>query len=317
MKFIRGQHNLSVDHEGCVATIGNFDGIHRGHQRVIEQVNEKAHKLNLPSVLITFEPQPREFFTPDSVPARLTRLREKLDVLRTLSIDEVLCLRFCKALAELTAEQFVQEILVDGLNVRYLVVGDDFRFGKNRTGDYHFLQSAGKALGFDVSNTHSCIYNGSRISSTVIRESLRNGDLETAKIMLGRDYSMCGRVAHGDKRGRTIGFPTANIYLHRITSPVSGVYAVELHSDDPRLQAGSLFGVANVGQRPTVEGTRTLLEVHLFDFNHDIYGARVQVKFIHKIREEQRFDSIEALKAQINVDAQQAKALFRLNSARR
>ena len=310
MEFIRGQHNLATNEKGCVATIGNFDGIHKGHQRVIEQVREKSQALNLSSVLITFEPQPREYFSLSDVPARLTRLREKLDVLATLSIDKVLCLRFSKELASLTAEEFVQQILIDGLGVKYLVVGDDFKFGKDRKGDYQYLQSAGEKLGFGVTNTHSCMYKDSRISSTRIREALNNGDLAETKNMLGRDYSMCGRVAHGDKRGRTIGFPTANIYLHRITSPIYGVYAVELHSDDPRISGVSLKGVANVGQRPTVDGTRTLLEVHLFDFYKEIYGAHVQVRFIHKIRDEQRFDSLEALKAQINVDAEQARAFF-------
>ena len=310
MEFIRGQYNLKPEHRGCVATIGNFDGVHKGHQKVIEQLHAKANELGLSSVLILFEPQPREFFAPENVPARLTRLREKAEVLDNLSIDRVLCLRFNANLASLDAEQFVKQILVDGLGIKFLVVGDDFKFGKGRTGDFAFLQQAGEKHGFGVTNTHSYIFENERVSSTRIRNALNSGDLATAKQMLGRDYSMSGNVAHGDKRGRTIGFPTANIYLHRKSSPVYGVYAVQLCSEDHRLKGELLTGVANVGQRPTVDGTRTLLEVHLFDFDREIYTAHVQVRFLLKIRNEQRFDSLEALKAQINADVEQAKAFF-------
>ena len=310
MELIRGLQNLKPRHKGCVATIGNFDGVHLGHQAVISQLQSKAAEIQLPVVVITFEPQPQEYFRPDDVPARLTRFREKLDVLKTLSVDRVLCLQFNEYLASLTAEQFVQQILVDGLGVKYLVVGDDFKFGKGRTGDFNYLTSIAPQLGFEVSDTHSYSFQGSRVSSTRIRNALEEGDLALAHLMLDRNYSMCGRVAHGDKRGRTIGFPTANIYLHRKSSPVYGVYAVQFHSNDPRLGKDTLNGVANVGQRPTVGGTRTLLEVHLFDFEGDIYGAYVQVSFLHKIRKEQRFESFEALKAQIANDVEEAKAFF-------
>jgi len=314
MEFIRGQANLKPAHRKCVATIGSFDGIHLGHQKVIQQVQNRASELSLPSTLIMFEPQPREYFAPKDIPARLTRLREKLEVLQTLSIDRILCLRFNAHLASLTAEQFVQQILVDGLGIQYLVVGDDFKFGKDRKGDFAFLQSAGEKLGFGVCNTHSYVFENARVSSTRIREALNTGDLDTARKMLGRDYSMSGRVAHGDKRGRSIGFPTANIYLHRKSSPLYGVYAVQMCSDDRRLKGGLLAGVANVGQRPTVDGTRTLLEVHLFNFDRDIYGAHVQVRFIRKIRDERRFESLEALKAQIKLDAEQARAVLGVNA---
>jgi len=312
MEFIRGQANLKPRHRGCVATIGSFDGLHNGHQKVIQQVHDKAHEMSLPSTLIMFEPQPREYFAPKDIPARLTRLREKVEVLETLSVDRILCLRFNARLAGLTAEQFVQQILVDGLGIKYLVVGDDFKFGKDRKGDFAYLQSAGDKYGFGVCNTHSYIFEGMRVSSTRIREALTDGNLETAKQMLGRDYSMSGRVAHGDKRGRSIGFPTANIYLHRKSSPLYGVYAVEMCSDDSRLKGELLKGVANVGQRPTVDGTRTLLEVHLFNFDRDIYGAHVQVLFIQKIRDERRFESLEALKAQIRLDAEQARTVLQV-----
>ncbi|WP_455366996.1 bifunctional riboflavin kinase/FAD synthetase [Kaarinaea lacus] len=310
MELIRGFHNLKPRHQGCVATIGNFDGVHLGHQAVIRQVMDKATELGLPVVVITFEPQPQEFFRPDAVPSRLTRFREKLLVLESLFVDRVLCLRFTRRLASLTADEFVQQILVDGLGVKYLVVGDDFKFGKDRTGSFEYLQTIGPELGFEVSDTDSFSFAGARVSSTRIRTALETGDLLLAKQMLGRDYGMCGRVAHGDKRGRTIGFPTANIYLHRKSSPLYGVYAVQLHSKHPQIGGRIVNGIANVGQRPTVGGTRTLLEVHLFDFEGDIYGAYVDVTFLHKIRDEHRFESFEALKAQIVRDVEQAKAFF-------
>ncbi|WP_455222015.1 bifunctional riboflavin kinase/FAD synthetase [Kaarinaea lacus] len=310
MELIRGLQNLKPHHKGCVATIGNFDGVHLGHQAVIRQVMDKARELGLPVTVITFEPQPQEYFRPDEVPSRLTRFREKLLVLETLFVDRVLCLRFNKQLASLTADEFVQQILVDGLGVKYLVVGDDFKFGKGRSGNFEYLQSIGPELGFEVSDTDSFSFAGERVSSTRIREALESGDLLLAKQMLGRDYSMCGRVAHGDKRGRTIGFPTANIYLHRKSSPLYGVYSVQLHSKHPQIGGRIVNGIANVGQRPTVGGTRTLLEVHLFDFSGDIYGAYVDVIFLQKIRDEHRFESFEALKAQIARDVEQAKAFF-------
>ncbi|KPJ93891.1 MAG: FMN adenylyltransferase [Gammaproteobacteria bacterium SG8_15] len=310
MELIRGLQNLMPRHQGCVATIGNFDGVHLGHQAVIRQVMDKAKELGLPVVVITFEPQPQEFFRPDDVPARLTRFREKLLVLESLFVDRVLCLRFNSQLAGLTADEFVQRILVDGLGVKYLVVGDDFKFGRDRSGDFEYLQSIGPELGFEVSDTDSFSFAGERVSSTGIRTALEAGDLLLAKQMLGRDYGMCGRVAHGDKRGRTIGFPTANIYLHRKSSPLYGVYSVQLHSKHPQIGGRVVNGIANVGQRPTVGGTRTLLEVHLFDFEGDIYGAYVDVTFLQKIRDEHRFESFEALKAQIARDVEQAKAFF-------
>ena len=310
MEFIRGLQNIKPHHHGCVATIGNFDGVHLGHQAVIRQVMDKARELNLPIVVITFEPQPQEYFCPDDVPARLTRLREKLEVLKDLRVDRVLCLRFDKQLASLTADQFVQQILVEGMGVKYLVVGDDFKFGKGRTGDFDYLTSIAPELGFEVSDTHSFSFAEARVSSTRIRTALETGDLLLAKQMLGREYSMFGRVAHGDKRGRTIGFPTANIFLHRKSSPVYGVYSVQLHSKHPQIGGRVVNGIANVGQRPTVGGTRTLLEVHLFDFDSDIYGAYVQVTFLQKIREEKRFESFEALKVQIGRDVEEARAFF-------
>lgn len=306
MELIRGINNLRPQHHGCVATIGNFDGIHLGHQAMLRQLEKQAKALNLPLTVITFEPQPQEFFHGDS-PPRLTRLREKIDALTTERVDQMLCLSFNKALAEMPADDFIKDILVDGLGIRYLLVGDDFRFGKGRKGDYPMLQTAGAPLGFEVASIDTVDIEGERVSSTRIRENLLHGKMAMAERLLGRPYKMCGRIAHGDKRGRSIGFPTANIHLHRKASPVEGVFAVEMTgiNDTP------LKGVANVGTRPTVCGTRALLEVHLFDFDQDIYGRHVGVNFLHKIRDEQRFDSIDELVKQITQDAADARTYFK------
>ncbi|MCG6970947.1 MAG: bifunctional riboflavin kinase/FAD synthetase [Gammaproteobacteria bacterium] len=306
MELIRGVHNLYPRHRGCVATIGNFDGVHLGHQAVLKQTSEKARELELPATVITFEPQPQEFFRPEQAPPRLTRLREKMLALKPHAIDRLLCLDFNRYLANLTAQEFIDKIIVDGLQVRYLVVGDDFRFGKGRQGDFEMLVQAGKQYGFEVANTHSFTLGNERVSSTLIRQALWQGDLQHVKRLLGRPYSMCGRVAHGDKRGRTIGFPTANIYLHRQNTPILGVYAVQMND----VEQYPVNGVANIGTRPTVCGTRTLLEVHLFDFDKDIYGAHIEVSFVQKIRDEKRFESFDALKQQIHLDAQQARTIL-------
>lgn len=307
MELIRGLHNLKSRHRGCVATLGNFDGVHLGHQAVIGQLAEKGAALRLPTVLVLFEPQPQEYFQPDAALARLSRLREKLKALQRYSVDRVLCLRFDARLAAMSAEDFIQRVLVDGLGAQYLVIGDDFRFGKNRHGDYAMLQAAGAQHGFQAVSMHTFLIDGERVSSTRVRKALACGDLATAEKLLGRPYRMCGRVAHGDKRGRTIGIPTANIHLHRQTTPVRGVYVVEMF----RLDREPLVGVANVGSRPTVQGTRTLLEVHLFDFNQEIYGRYVSIDFLHKLRDEQRFASFDELKTRIHQDMTEARAWLR------
>jgi riboflavin kinase/FMN adenylyltransferase len=306
MELIRGAHNLRARHRGCVATIGNFDGVHLGHQAVLGQLAEKAADMGVPSTVITFEPQPQEFFAPEKAPARLTRFREKIHALRRYAVDRVLSLRFNDAFARIPASEFVERILIDGLDVRYLVVGDDFRFGHNRAGNFDMLRDAGERHGFQVVNMHTFSIDGERVSSTRVRQALERGDLSEAEKLLGRPYRMSGRVAHGDKRGRSIGFPTANIHLHRKKTPVQGVYAVEMFG----LDREPIAGVANVGNRPTVGGTRTLLEVHLFDFNGDIYGRHVDVDFVHRVRDEKRFDSFEQLKDQIELDCHAAREYF-------
>lgn len=306
MELIRGLHNLRPRHRGCVATIGNFDGVHLGHQAVIGQLAETAQALHRPTLVLLFEPQPQEFFQPRQAPPRLQRLREKLQALRRYSVDRTLCVRFDAPFAAMAPEDFIRRVLVEALGVQYLVVGDDFRFGHERRGDFAMLQAAGREYGFQVVNLHGLTIDGARVSSTRIRAALAAGDLATAEKLLGRPYRMCGRVAHGDKRGRTLGVPTANIHLHRHNTPLKGVYAVEVFG----LPAEPLAGVANIGNRPTVAGTRTLLEVHLLDFDQDIYGKYVQVNFLRKLRDEQRFGSLEELTRRIRRDIAEARAFF-------
>ena len=306
MQVIRGIYNLKPEHQGCVATIGNFDGVHLGHQAVLGQLAEKAGELALPVAVITFEPQPQEYFRPDESPPRLTRLREKIQALRRYAVDRVLVLRFDEKFSQQSADEFIQKLLVNGLGVKYLVIGDDFRFGKDRAGDFAMLKEAGKRQGFEVVNMHTFMLDGERVSSTRVRAALGNGNLNEAEKLLGRIYRMSGRVAHGDKRGRTIGFPTANIYLHRKAIPLRGVFVIQLYG----VEGEPVPGVANLGTRPTVDGMRTLLEVHLFDFDRDIYGCHVHVDFLHKLRDERRFDSFEKLKKQILLDVEQAHDFF-------
>jgi len=311
MQLVRGLYNLPRPVAGTAATIGNFDGIHLGHRQILAQLAAKAGALGLASAVMTFEPQPREFFSPEEVVPRLTRLREKYLHIRDQGIDRLACLRFDARLASFSPQEFIRELLVDGLGLRYLFIGDDFRFGKGRQGDFDLLQEAGREYGFEVEQTPTFMLDGERVSSTRVRQALSDGDLELARRLLGRSYSMSGRVAHGDKRGRQIGFPTANIFLHRRSTPVQGVYAVRMHG----IAEGGLPGVANVGTRPTVDGTASLLEVHLFDFDADIYNRYIEVEFDRKLRAERRFDSFEELRQQIVIDAGQAREFFELPPA--
>ena len=304
MQIIRGLHNLRARHRGCVATIGNFDGVHLGHQSVFRHLLDKGRELGLTTTVITFEPQPREFFQPDSAPARLTRLREKLQAMQEVGIERVVVLEFNRHLAEMPAEQFIEELLVDGLKIRFLSVGDDFRFGRGRQGDFDLLRQMGQLHGYAVENMNTYLLDADRVSSTRIRQLLTRGELQVAAQCLGRPYRICGRISHGDKRGRTIGFPTLNVNLHRIVSPLRGVYAVRVLG----LTQTPLPGVANIGNRPTVDGgTRYLLEVHVFDFDRTVYGEHELVEFVRKLRDEKRFDSFEALREQILVDARTAR----------
>jgi riboflavin kinase/FMN adenylyltransferase len=307
MEFIRGLHNLTHRHRGCVATIGNFDGVHLGHQAVIGQLARKAAQLRLPTALVMFEPQPLEFFQPNFVPARLTRLREKIELLRGHAIDRVVGVEFNASFAALSAENFIERVLVDRLGIHHLIVGDDFRFGAGRRGDFSMLRDAGERHGFDVVATDTVSIDGQRVSSTRIRELLATANLNGARQLLGRHYGMSGRVAHGNKLGRELGIPTANIHVHRRRTPVAGIFVAEVLG----LDAHALPGVASVGTRPTVDdGARTILEVHLLDFNRDIYGAHVTVNFLHKLRDEQRFKSLEELRVWIERDIADSRLFF-------
>jgi riboflavin kinase/FMN adenylyltransferase len=308
VELIRGLHNLRPRHRGCAVTIGNFDGVHRGHRAVIDQLAAKARELSVPALVMIFEPQPQELFAPDRVPARLTRLREKLWALNLDAVDRVLCVRFDARFAALTAEAFVERILDGALGARYVVVGDDFRFGARRAGDFDFLARAGRRLGFEVARQATFMLDGARVSSTRVREALEGGHLERAAELLGYPFGIHGRVAHGDRRGRTLGYPTANIHLHRRAVPLLGVFAVRVHG----AAEGPVPGVANLGCRPTIAGGLPvpLLEVHLLDFAGDLYGRHVKVEFLHRIREERRFASLEELKAQIARDAAEARGFF-------
>ncbi|NOY17378.1 MAG: bifunctional riboflavin kinase/FAD synthetase [Gammaproteobacteria bacterium] len=306
MELIFGLHNLKPAETPCVATIGNFDGVHLGHQAVIGQLAEKAAVMNLPTTLITFEPTPAEYFSGDYAPARLSTFREKYVTLKRFAIDRVLVLPFNQRLASMEADDFIYQILIEGLAIRYLVVGDDFRFGKDRAGDFHLLRQAGKDNGFTVVSMPSFRVDGERVSSSAIRQALADGNFDRAERMLGRHYHMTGKVAPGDKRGRQWGFPTANINMKRKVIPLRGIFAVEVFG----LDREPVFGVANLGTRPTVCGMRTLLEVHLFDFDEQIYGRRINVIFRHKIREEIRFESFDALKEQIAQDVISAREYF-------
>lgn len=308
MKFIRGIHNLNEQHRGCVLTIGNFDGVHRGHQALMSRLCEEGRKRNLPVVVMVFEPQPLELFAGDKAPARLTRLREKLRYMAEAGVDKVLCVRFDRRFAALSAQRFISDLLVEKLDVKYLAVGDDFRFGAGRQGDFLLLQKAGAEYGFEVVSTETFCDGGKRISSTAVRQALAVDDLALAQSLLGHPFTISGRVVHGDALGRTLGFPTANLPLRRSVSPVKGVYAVEVRGLTPE----PLQGVANIGTRPTVKGLRQQLEVHLLDINMDLYGRHIDVVLKQKIRNEQRFASLEALKEQIANDVVTARQFFGL-----
>ncbi|MFI3178248.1 MAG: bifunctional riboflavin kinase/FAD synthetase [Methylococcaceae bacterium] len=307
MQLIRGLSHLEPFKNGCVLSIGNFDGLHLGHRAVIRKLVERGKVLGLPVVIMFFEPQPLEYFLGDNAPSRLMRLREKVIEMAKLPVDNLLIVRFNQNFANRDAEQFIEHILINTLNVKHLVIGDDFHFGKARRGNFAMLKEKGRLNGFTVEDTGSFQLGGLRISSTLIRDALVAGDLKGAEKLLGHCYSVCGRIAHGDKLGRTIGYPTANIRMHRKNTPVNGVFAVTMTGID-----GLEFeGVANVGTRPTLDGgSKVILETYLFDFNKEIYGRYVEVHFHQKIRDESRFHSLEELKAQIVKDVAETKKIF-------
>jgi riboflavin kinase/FMN adenylyltransferase len=307
MKLIRGLYNLRQPIPASAVTIGNFDGVHRGHQLVISQLKQVAATTSLPTVVIIFEPQPIEYFAPDKAPKRLARFREKIAYLKAQRIDYLLCLHFDHKLAAQSAEDFVQQILINSLNTKHLVIGDDFHFGKNRQGNFQFLKDNAERYGFMVDETETLMMDGERVSSTRIRESIQQGDFEKAAELLGRPYSLSGRIAHGQKLGRELGYPTINIKMGDKTLIVKGIFAVNVKGLDNRV----LEGVASIGTRPTVNGVDTILEVYILDFDRDVYGYSVEVNFLHKIRNEEKFDSLDELAAHIAQDTEKAKAFFK------
>lgn len=293
-----------------VLTIGNFDGVHRGHQALLAKLTDKAHATGLPSAVLTFEPHPREFFAHDNRPRRLTSLREKIQLLASRGVDRLYIARFNTRFAALTAEQFIEDVLIHGLGVRHLLIGDDFCFGKGRVGNFTMLNAAGQQAGFTVEAMHTLVHEGERVSSSAVRAALLEGDMPHAARLLGRPYSISGRVMHGDKIGRTIGFPTANIQLKHRSPPLMGIYTVSVDglADKP------WPGVASVGVRPTInDAGRPSLEVHLFDWAGDCYDAHLRVNFLVKQRDEERYDNLADLTAQIARDADQARAYFAQN----
>lgn len=286
----------------CALTIGNFDGVHRGHRALIDRVTAKAHELHLTSCILTFEPHPREFFAADAAPARLTRLRDKLALLADTGIERVHIARFDARFAALSAGRFIDEVLGRGLGTRWLLVGRDFRFGERRAGDYATLQAAAGRHGFTLESMPDVQYDGVRVSSSAVRAALKAGDLAAAERLLGHPYTISGRVAHGAKLGRSLGFPTANIFLRK-PPPLAGIFVVEVD--------GFGRGVASLGRRPTVNPVpEPLLEVHLFDWDGELYGEHLRVRFLEKLRDEEKYEGLDALKQAIARDARRARDYF-------
>ena len=311
MQLIRGLHNLKKSEQGCVLTIGNFDGIHRGHQAILKRLISCAENYDLPSAVVFFEPHPEELFRPENSPPRMSRFRDKITFLKEFGIDQLILVKFSRRFSQMSAEHFLKEILINQLGVKHLIVGDDFHFGHQRQGNYEYLSSHCEPLGFDLERTATLTEGGERISSTAVRQALQNNDLQKAERLLGRPYIISGKVVHGDKRGRTIGFPTANVLLQRKASPLHGVFAVEVEYTVGNNKV-NIFGVANIGKRPTVGGHRLQLEVHLFNWSQDIYGEHITVKFVRHIRAERKFADFEQLKTQIALDSQTAKEIFEI-----
>jgi riboflavin kinase/FMN adenylyltransferase len=283
--------------------IGVFDGLHIGHRAIVERARVAADELGGPSLVLTFEPTPKEFFSPADAPPRLTRFRERFEQLRALGVDELFCAKF-GAVRDLTPRDFIDELLIESLSARHVVVGDDFRFGADRSGTLAELRAHGRRHGLAVTEVPPVFCNGERVSSTAIRQALKAGDLDAARAMLGRDYSISGRVVRGLGLGRKLGFPTANVHLKRIQAPVDGIFAARVSG----LGAAPLDGVASVGTRPTIGGGRALLEVLVFDFDRDIYGEYITVHFVKRLREERHFADLAALQRQMHVDVAAARA---------
>jgi riboflavin kinase / FMN adenylyltransferase len=308
MELVRGLHNLRERHRGGVVTIGNYDGVHRGHQQMLATVRQRACELGVPATVVTFEPTPREYFEGAAAPARLMRLREKVEALPLYGVDRVVVLRFDLRMQGMAAPEFVDRLLVRGLGARHIVIGHDFQFARRREGTVATLREAGARHGFAVEEIDQFLVDGERVSSSLVREALGRGDLVRAERLLGRPYRMAGRVRRGQQLGRKLGYPTANLALHRKVVPLWGIFAV-------RVSGAGLVNhpaVVSLGTRPTINGTDPLLEVHAFDFDGDLYGRYLDVDFVQRLRDEKRFESLDALVEQMHRDAAQARQVLGL-----
>lgn len=307
MLFLRGLH--SPDQRPVALTIGNFDGVHLGHQALLQDLKQEARARGLETAVIVFEPHPREFFTPQSAPTRLTSLREKAEMFESLDVDRLHICRFNQSFAQTPAADFIRSLRAD-VAAKYVLVGDDFRFGSGRAGDFGLMEKIGEREGFEVRAMRTVLNGGTRISSTAVREALGRGNLQTAQRYLGRPYSISGHVVHGNRMGQQLGFPTANIQLRHNRPPVMGIFVVRT-----RIEGGDwLQGAASLGVRPSVVADgMPVLEVHLLDFDKAIYGRHMHVEFLHKLRDETKFGDLEALKAQIARDIEQTKQWFNDN----
>ena len=306
MELVRGLYNISQRHRGCVLTVGNYDGVHLGHQQMIGALKARAAQLRSAATVLVFEPSSKEFIDPDGAPPRLTRWREKFLALAALGVDRLVTLRFDECMRAMTPRCFVDELIVGKLGTRHMVVGDDFRYGSNAGGTIDSLRAAGQAHGFGVEQMAPFVVDGARVSSTAVRERLELADFAGAARLLGRPYRMLGRVVEGRRLGRTLGFPTANLRLMRRKPPLWGILAVWVHGIDSR----PLPGVASLGTRPTINGIEPLLEAHVFDFSGDLYGRQLEIEFVAKLRDEVKFDSLEAMTVQMQIDAARARDLL-------
>ncbi len=306
MQLIRGLQRWPDTH-GTVVTIGNFDGVHLGHQAMFNAVLDMAKHHAMPATVVSFEPLPHEYFNEPAPPARLQGLRDRFDSIKSAGMDRLLLLQFDHSLASQSADDFISDTLVHQLRVKHMVIGDDFRFGHKRIGTIDLLSQGAGMHGYTLEQSPTCVHDGARVSSTRIRAHLRDGQLDQAAALLGRAYRISGRVIHGEKMGRQLGFPTANVALGTHKPPLRGVFAVWAHDT----RGGQRYAaVANLGERPTIGGRKLLLEVHALDAHVDWYGHHLSVDFIKQLRQEKRFDSLDALKQQITRDADEARALI-------
>ena len=306
MELVRGLHNISQRHRGCVLTVGNYDGVHLGHQQMIGVLKARAAQLRSAATVLVFEPSSKEFIDPDGAPPRLTRWREKFLALAAQGVERLVTLRFDERMRAMTPRSFVDELIVERLGTRHMVVGDDFRYGSNAGGTIESLRAAGQEHGFGVEQIAPFCFDGVRVSSTAVRERLELADYPGAARLLGRPYRMIGRVVRGRRLGRALGFPTANLRLMRRKPPVWGISAVWVHGIDSR----PLPGVASLGTRPTVNGVEPLLEAHVFDFSGDLYGRAIEVEFVAKLRDEVKFESLDAMMVQMKIDGARARDLL-------